>query len=631
MPTCVEVDLDDGRTVCLLSASPVLLAGPTSGVSVEALTAFDPSAPLEPSVDLRPRFLDGCLQVRDQGRCGWCVDHSIASALDALYCANGCPPALASIPHLREEAEGAVREDSCSHGLFVTDGLTAAISSWLVNERVWPYAASSRAMRSTRPSSAALASGPRYHASGWESVPPTHDAAQLDTMKRVLASGRVLMVSSGVCWRQGWSNGTAVIDVPTGTCGRGPGYDGYHQYVLLGYDDRRREFIGLNSYGESWGDRGYGRFTYEYVRRELDGIYYFDDMMRRTWDDGDACPMPDTAPADLEGRCAAIDDCGSCASTLGCLYCDGRCTAAAANGTSPATGTCTSAVASAEACPVPVSQSCSPAGDCDSCTRRDGCMWCGARCVAWPEDRAACSGRRAAADPPQCAAAVGLCARASDCSTCVAEPGCGWCVGVGCVGGESVPDDTECAEEAWTPSGGTCEGTPPPAPECGALDCLTCMTTSGCSYCPSSSECMASSEASTCDGGTTLDVGACGQCRDRRGTCADRWGCCGAATTPTVQCIDNFCEDTSMCVQSRSRCLLDGADCCGGSMCGLALDGSQRCCTAAGGTCREHADCCGNESCIGGVCRAQAVGAPCLQTQECEGASYCLEEGVCGF
>ena len=41
--------------------------------------------------------------------------------------------------------------------------------------------------------------------------------------------------------------------------------DGGHCMLLVGYDNAPRRFLVRNSWGEGWGDRGYGTIDYDYV------------------------------------------------------------------------------------------------------------------------------------------------------------------------------------------------------------------------------------------------------------------------------------------------------------------------------------------------------------------------------
>ena len=45
--------------------------------------------------------------------------------------------------------------------------------------------------------------------------------------------------------------------------------DNAHYIALLGYDDARRAFLFVNSWGDKWGSGGFGWLPYEYVRRYI--------------------------------------------------------------------------------------------------------------------------------------------------------------------------------------------------------------------------------------------------------------------------------------------------------------------------------------------------------------------------
>ena len=40
---------------------------------------------------------------------------------------------------------------------------------------------------------------------------------------------------------------------------------GGHAIVIVGYDEEKRLFTFRNSWGEDWGDKGYGYLPYDYV------------------------------------------------------------------------------------------------------------------------------------------------------------------------------------------------------------------------------------------------------------------------------------------------------------------------------------------------------------------------------
>jgi C1A family cysteine protease len=48
---------------------------------------------------------------------------------------------------------------------------------------------------------------------------------------------------------------------------KGERLEGGHAVMAVGYDDNARRLLIRNSWGPSWGDRGYGTLPYEYVEK----------------------------------------------------------------------------------------------------------------------------------------------------------------------------------------------------------------------------------------------------------------------------------------------------------------------------------------------------------------------------
>lgn len=588
--TCELFTLENGQDVCLMSepqghsvASQLQAAG---GVQVEALTDPATSGPVPTRVDLRSQYLDGCLQVRNQGECGWCVGHAAGATLDALYCAEGCPPPRVSMAHLWSVGHGGTIGD-CGPGWYVDEGLAAVASNTLVSESTWPYTNGSRGMNSTRPSSAELAMQGRYGATGYTMI--ADDADKVTNIKRALASGRAVSVWSGVCFSQGWQNGTTVIDTPTGGC-----VDGYHAYTIVGYDESTGEFLALNSWGTNWGNGGYMRLTAGFVQTEVKGGGYLHQIDRSHG----GCEMPDggvrdagtpgdggsadgggldggtgTGSTSLDSRCAAITDCATCTVTSGCVQCGTACVAADATRTGAADGrSCASVAATPDACPAP-SGACAAHTDCGTCAADATCAWCGSRgiCVGWPGDAASCSsGDRVATRTDQCNDATHACTAATDCASCQALTGCGWCDSPArsihatgsepCVGGGTDHSDRTGCDGYWYGTAGMC-----PMPDAGM---------------------------GTDDAGATTDA--------------------GVTTTP---------NDAGACSHAQEPCGMT-EDCCSGMIC-EALS----CCGPISSACTTSSDCCAGIECVDGTCACRERGQSCTQTTECCGSDVC--RGTC--
>jgi GH25 family lysozyme M1 (1,4-beta-N-acetylmuramidase) len=210
---------------------------------------------------------------------------------------------------------------------------------------------------------------------------------------------------------------------------------------------------------------------------------------------------------------------------------------------------------------------------------------------------------------------------------------CGW---YACSNGSWFCTDPGACSADESHANSVCEPETPPDPtpsSCASLGCGDCTATAGCAFCPGDGQCYADADAGMCSGGTTTTPGACYECHDVGGTCADRFECCGATTNDDIQCIQGFCEDVTMCAMNGDTCVDADpmARCCGTALCGRDTGGSYECCFAPGEACTATSDCCGNEQCEGGHCQAQQIGEPCQNTQECEGSSYCLDDHTCGY
>lgn len=606
---CRYFELENGQRVCAMTEpqGPLVEADLGGmGPRVEALVDPDFTGPIPTSVDLRQQSLDGCLQVRNQVDCGWCVVHAVGALLDALYCAEGCPPPRVSMPHLYSNGHSGDIGD-CGRGWSVVDAVRSLTTTPLVPESSWPYTSSGRGMSATRPTDEQLTADGRYRATGYSVI--EDDASKLENIKRVLASGRAVTVWSGLCFSAGWSSGTGVIDAPMLPCaGDGTStYDGYHAYTIVGYDEAAMTFLALNSWGDDWGNGGYMRLSYDFVTQEVSGGGYLSQIDR----DHGACPMeemPDGG-ARMDGgaggsdggvppgpvtrtpaeRCAAITTCGACAATSGCVYCDDACVLADAAGTGPAEGTCTTVHDRASECPF-TDHPCLANTACDSCAGMAGCAWCQSRgvCLPWPSGSATCGDGRVATAGDQCNDVTRACEGSSDCGGCVALEGCGWCGGsMKCGGGDATGSDRLGCEAEWTGGDGA--------------------------MCP----------AVPMDAGTPmpLDGSVCGPVD---GPCVADTDCCDG-----LECTANACRDPALCGVEDAPCSL-GLDCCGGLSClPTTLGGRLACCVGvSGANCEADSDCCGESLCVGGACQDRRVGESCASDTDCEPAARCAG-GTC--
>ena len=60
--------------------------------------------------------------------------------------------------------------------------------------------------------------------------------------------------------------------------GTGGGLEGYHALCIVGYDDSKKAFKFINSWGANWGINGYGYMGYDFIQRENITGYIMTDV-----------------------------------------------------------------------------------------------------------------------------------------------------------------------------------------------------------------------------------------------------------------------------------------------------------------------------------------------------------------
>lgn len=210
-----------------------------------------PVANLPHYVDLRA----GMPAIYDQGELGSCSGNAIAAAFqfDQLKeHITAWNPSRLFIYYNERLIEGTVNEDS---GAELRDGIKSIAGYGVCEETLWPYDISKF---TDKPSAQAYAEAKQHTALQYERV-----TQNLNDMKHVLASGFPIVV--GVMLYEAFESdevaATGIVPMPTS----GEECLGGHAVVVVGYSDEHHQFILRNSWGESWGDKGYFYMPYEYL------------------------------------------------------------------------------------------------------------------------------------------------------------------------------------------------------------------------------------------------------------------------------------------------------------------------------------------------------------------------------
>jgi C1A family cysteine protease len=198
---------------------------------------------LPPSVDLRSE----CPPIYDQGQLGSCTANGIAGAIEFDQIKQGdreFTPSRLFIYYNERVIERTVSQDS---GAQVRDGIKSVSTLGAPPETDWPYKIAEFA---AKPPPSAYTDAKQDVVTIYARVAQT-----LVQMQGCLAEGYPFVFGFTVydSFESPEVAQTGIIPMPA----QGETVVGGHCVVAVGYDDTTREFIIRNSWGASWGLKGY--------------------------------------------------------------------------------------------------------------------------------------------------------------------------------------------------------------------------------------------------------------------------------------------------------------------------------------------------------------------------------------
>ena len=207
--------------------------------------------PLPTSVDLRP----GCPAVYSQGELGSCTANAIAGAIEFDRKKQSLPdfvPSRLFVYYNERAMEGTIDSDS---GAMIRDGIKSVNKLGACSEDDWPYDINQFTVKpSTQCYTDALLD---------KAVKYARVARSLNQMKGCLASG--VPFTFGISVFESFESqdvaSTGIVPMP----GTDEQLLGGHAILAVGYDDAKQMFTFRNSWGDSWGDSGYGYLPYAYL------------------------------------------------------------------------------------------------------------------------------------------------------------------------------------------------------------------------------------------------------------------------------------------------------------------------------------------------------------------------------
>lgn len=198
----------------------------------------------------------GCSAVEDQGQLGSCTANALVGNLEFL-CKKaggngGVPDYSRLFIYYNERAmEGTISEDS---GAMIRDGIKTLVKLGACLEKNWPY---NIAKFTQKPPA------PCYKQASDHQVTSYHRILSLQEMRQCLAEGYPFVFGFSVyeSFESPQVAKTGKLNLPK----PGEKQIGGHAVCAVGYDDAAKRVLVRNSWGASWGMKGYFTMPYDYI------------------------------------------------------------------------------------------------------------------------------------------------------------------------------------------------------------------------------------------------------------------------------------------------------------------------------------------------------------------------------
>lgn len=197
-----------------------------------------------------------CPPVYDQGQLGSCTANAIAAAFqfDELKqkAPNVAVPSRLFIYYGERSIEGTVNTDS---GAQIRDGIKVVAKQGVCPETEWPYDIQKF---SQKPPQQCFTDAKKYTALTYQRL-----IQDQNTMKGCIAEGFPFVFGITVYESMMTDDvaKTGIVPMPTTQ----EKVVGGHAILAVGFDDKTQRFKFRNSWGTTWGDKGYGYLPYAYL------------------------------------------------------------------------------------------------------------------------------------------------------------------------------------------------------------------------------------------------------------------------------------------------------------------------------------------------------------------------------
>ena len=204
-------------------------------------------------IDLRPY----CSPIEDQGNLGSCTGQAIAGAIELLNNRNGKHRDISRlfIYYYERELIGTINYDS---GAYIRDGIKVTNKKGAPLEKFWPY--NIRQFR-MRPVSTAINDALKRKVTLYERVLDHNGCIDAITNGYPVTIGFHVYSS----FESAQVSKTGIMPYPNTRKER---YLGGHAVLLVGYDKIKQVYIARNSWGPSWGDKGYFYMPFQVIQNK---------------------------------------------------------------------------------------------------------------------------------------------------------------------------------------------------------------------------------------------------------------------------------------------------------------------------------------------------------------------------
>lgn len=211
---------------------------------------------LPPKVDLANFFPPVGRQGAQSSCVGWALGYAARSYYHRQGQQSGHPVPEPFSPSF---VYNQTKESSCASGSSISSGLQLLEKVGIVGVSEFPYDPEDC---SRQPTTDQLLRAQQYRIKGWARV----ETGQVEAIKGELALGNPVVVGLWISPSFYRIKNGIYADVDADIRGG-------HALVVVGYDDQLGAFKLMNSWGENWGERGFGWISYDAMLKRLQNAF----------------------------------------------------------------------------------------------------------------------------------------------------------------------------------------------------------------------------------------------------------------------------------------------------------------------------------------------------------------------